>query len=275
METPALLSFWVDGIPATQGSKTPNRGGFGFHEADKKLPAWREAVTAAAKEMAKVFDGPLDFPMRAHLDVYLPAPAKSKFGRWPAGKPDLDKLQRAVGDGLSDSKLIRDDARIVSWRAAKHWAEEGTNPGARISLEDVRDELYTPLDVVDFYGDAALGDDGSWAAVEETGTLTEAMVPDLSFEPFLPRFRGHVMLDGQLRTVEMVATPELAEVMSGRALGGFSIAEDPDPIRAAAAAWRARQVELEEAEPMALTPEAYAQMKAEKEIERRYGKGGL
>lgn len=238
METPSLLSFWVDGIPATQGSKTPNKGGFGFHESDKKLPAWRAAVTAAAKDMAKVFDGPLDFPIRAHLDVYLPAPAKSKFGRWPAGKPDLDKLQRAVGDGLSDSKLIRDDARIVAWKARKHWAEEGMKPGARISLEDLRDENYSPLDT----GDAELEDDGSWAAAEGEGILTETMAPPFGFEPFLPRFRGHVMLEGQVHVVEMVATPELAGIMAGHQGHGFSIAE-PDPIRDTAAAWRAKQVE--------------------------------
>ena len=37
--------------------------------------------------------------------------------------PDLDKLQRALGDALTQAGTIRDDARIVVWHAVKRWAD--------------------------------------------------------------------------------------------------------------------------------------------------------
>lgn len=205
-----LVSFWVDGIPATQGSKTPGKGGYGFHESDKKLPAWRKAVTAAAESVKDAFEGPLDFPMAVQLDVYLPAPKKSKFGKWPAGTPDLDKLQRAVGDGLTTSKLIKDDARICLWKARKHWAEEGMGTGAKVSIRDLRDENYVPAEPPA----------PSWA----TGEFTQY---HLSAVPFADtarvKVRGSVFLDGIEQLVELEASPELAERISRGLVNDFSI----------------------------------------------------
>lgn len=210
-----LLSFWVDGIPATQGSKTPNRGGFGFHESDKKLPAWRTAVHTMAESLVPLMDqAPFDFPLLARLDVYLPAPKKSKFGKYPAGPPDLDKLQRAVGDAMKTAGLIKDDSRIVVWRARKHWAEEGINPGARIQLEDLRDELYR-------------------AEVEEAAeelSVLRVKAKEFSvsgmFDGSPLRVRGWVpMPSGQPQQVEMVVDPHLAGLLRDGMLGGLSIRE--------------------------------------------------
>lgn len=131
----------VDGNPAPQGSKVSNGKGRGFREASKYLPAWRELIRLAAEaEAAHLDDGPLDFPLHARLDVYLPAPKKSKFGKYPAGPPDLDKLQRAVGDGLKAGGLIMDDARLVKWTAEKFWADEDHAPGVEVRLTDRRTE---------------------------------------------------------------------------------------------------------------------------------------
>lgn len=236
MRRPAdpLVGFWVDGIPATQGSKTPNRGGRGFHEADKKLPAWRDAIQVTSKGLAAVLDGaPYDFPLLARLDVYLQAPAKSKFGQWPAGKPDLDKLQRAVGDGLTAGGLIKDDARIVAWRARKHWTEEGMSPGARIQLEDLRDELYTPAEQEELLPTLR-------AAAHEFSTgLLE------TFGPSPIKVRGVVpMPHGEQQMVELTLEPKLAALLRQGILGGVSVQGPvPDPIQVHAAAWRAKQVE--------------------------------
>ena len=45
----------------------------------------------------------------------------------PGGKataPDLDKLCRALGDALTQSGVLRDDALIVEWVARKQWARK-------------------------------------------------------------------------------------------------------------------------------------------------------
>lgn len=121
------LAFTIAGEPATQGSKR-HVGRGRMVEADTKLPAWRAAVVRAAKEAAGPGWLPLDGALSAELTVYLgPRPKASKFGDWPAGPPDLDKLQRAVGDALKIAGVISDDARIVHWDASKQWGERGAD----------------------------------------------------------------------------------------------------------------------------------------------------
>ena len=52
-------------------------------------------------------------------------------------KPDLDKLQRAIGDALTASGLITDDSCIVEWRARKVYAEQGKPSGASITIWEI------------------------------------------------------------------------------------------------------------------------------------------
>jgi crossover junction endodeoxyribonuclease RusA len=43
---------------------------------------------------------------------------------YPTVPPDLDKLQRAIGDALSiDAGYIKDDAQIVEWHATKQYGQ--------------------------------------------------------------------------------------------------------------------------------------------------------
>lgn len=125
-----MISFFVAGVPAPQGSKV-SYGNGRMVESSRKLKPWRDRVTLAAK--GHVLDEPLDGHLRLIVNFYMPAPAKTRFGSRPAGTPDLDKLVRAVGDALTASKLIKDDARIVSLIAHKHWALD--TPGAEITIE--------------------------------------------------------------------------------------------------------------------------------------------
>lgn len=125
-----MIKFFVEGTPAPQGSKV-SYGKGQMVESSKKLKPWRDRVTVVAK--TRVLDEPMDGHLRLIVNFYLPAPLKSKFGSRPAGTPDLDKLVRAVGDALTASKLIKDDARIVSLIAHKHWTLD--TPGAEITIE--------------------------------------------------------------------------------------------------------------------------------------------
>ena len=117
-----MITFWVDGLPAAQGSKKHVGRGI-MVEANKNLPAWRKAIAAAAREVQK--GEPLDEPLITRLDFYLPKPKKP---RWlvPATALDIDKLERAVNDGLQDGGLIKNDSRVVQSISEKHYAEERT-----------------------------------------------------------------------------------------------------------------------------------------------------
>lgn len=128
------ITIAVRGHAATQGSKKAFKRGrqIVLVEMDTKLPAWRQAIADAAQATHGPDWEPMDGPLVAKLNVFLPAPAKSKFGSYPAGPPDLDKLIRAVGDALKIAGTITDDARIVRWQAEKHWAADFT--GAIITI---------------------------------------------------------------------------------------------------------------------------------------------
>ena len=117
-----MITFWVDGLPAAQGSKKHVGRGI-MVEANRNLPAWRKAIAAAAREVHK--GEPLDEPLITRLDFYLPKPKKP---RWlvPATALDIDKLERAVNDGLQDGGLIKNDSRVVQSISEKHYAEERT-----------------------------------------------------------------------------------------------------------------------------------------------------
>lgn len=129
------LTFFVEGKAAAQGSKRHVGRGV-MIEMSKNLPAWRQAVTRAARA-AHQNGPPIDGPVTVALTVYFPKPRTTKFKTYPAGPPDLDKLQRAVGDALTASGVITDDARIVHWDPWKKWAPEGTPPGALITIEEI------------------------------------------------------------------------------------------------------------------------------------------
>ena len=55
--------------------------------------------------------------------------------RFPGGRPDVDKLARAVLDGLVSGGVMADDAQVVVLVARKVYASNGEAPGALIEVE--------------------------------------------------------------------------------------------------------------------------------------------
>lgn len=135
-----MLAFRVDGVPIPQGSKTVARGGGKAWLRDAngvKLAPWRRRVADAAAEAASVGQS-FDCPVWLVAVFYLPAPKRPRW--WvPAVKPDLDKLMRALGDGIVDGGLIRDDSRITVLALMKRYATETNPPGVRVLImEEVK-----------------------------------------------------------------------------------------------------------------------------------------
>lgn len=122
------VSFDVIGTPMPQGSKRAFavKGRAMMTEAGGlKHAAWRNAVADAAKAVA-ADAGCFDAPLYARLAFRFPMPKSRTKAQHAAGRihkttaPDIDKLQRAVFDGLQAAGLIRDDAQICSVNAYKH-----------------------------------------------------------------------------------------------------------------------------------------------------------
>ncbi len=87
-------------------------------------------IAAATTHQGK---DPLDQPLAVDIVFYLPRPKRPRF-MLPATAPDLDKLCRSTLDGLEQSGVIRNDARVTTLRAAKTYPEDGFT-GAKITIQ--------------------------------------------------------------------------------------------------------------------------------------------
>lgn len=130
-----MISYWIDGEPAPQGSKTGfiKNGRVVMVEASKKVKPWREAVAAQTK--AKV-QAALENPVEIALVFHLPKP-KTVTRKWPAVKPDLDKLIRSTFDGLTTGGLYTDDALVIAVSASKQYATDRI--GCQVIASEIQD----------------------------------------------------------------------------------------------------------------------------------------
>ena len=127
-----MITLEVFGDPAPQGSKKVVRGR--LIEASKKLKPWRAAIEKACVPYAdqNIYLG----PVRLEVDFFLPRPPSIKMTKrpFPIVPPDLDKLLRAVGDGIGQSGMIwGDDSQVVEIFARKFYADD-REPGAVIKI---------------------------------------------------------------------------------------------------------------------------------------------
>lgn len=126
------VSLRIEGVPMPQGSKTAVvRAGRAVLLDGRRGPAraahaaWRKAVAAAAgAELARRRGlAPFDDACVVHVTFLLARPKSiPKKRRYPHTNPDLDKLQRALLDGLVDGGLLVNDSRVVDINAKKRYA---------------------------------------------------------------------------------------------------------------------------------------------------------
>lgn len=100
--------FLVAGHAAPKGSRKYFGNGRSV-ETCKRTGPWVEAVTKAARATGLAT---LEPPYEVELTFYMPEPKKPKY-LWPARDGDLDKLVRAVLDGMTASDLIVDDRHVT------------------------------------------------------------------------------------------------------------------------------------------------------------------
>lgn len=134
-----MISFFVEGEPAPQGSKNGfvKNGRVVMVESSKKVKPWREAVTEqTARYLSYNTRNPLTTPVEIALVFHLPRP-KSVTRKWPAVKPDLDKLIRSTFDGLTTGGLFTDDALVIAVSASKQYATDRI--GCQIIASEVQD----------------------------------------------------------------------------------------------------------------------------------------
>lgn len=131
------ITLRIDGLPIPQGSKTVAKGGGKVWLRDsnaKVLKPWRAEVAAVA-DVGRTFT----VPVFVAAVFYLPRP-KTVRRLFPSVKPDLDKLFRALGDGLTDGGLLADDSLIVSQFIHKRYASAANPPGVRVLVMEAKEQ---------------------------------------------------------------------------------------------------------------------------------------
>ena len=124
----------VDGLPIAQGSKRHVGRGV-MIESSKALKPWRQKITLTAKNSLLLHDDEWEpgckGPISAQLTFFFPRPMRLPMVRrgWPTVRPDVDKLSRAVLDGLTDAGVWGDDSQVVRLVAAKRYG------AARVEIE--------------------------------------------------------------------------------------------------------------------------------------------
>lgn len=142
------LFLQVNGMPAPQGSKR-HVGGGRMIEMSKAVGPWRQAVRAEVQHaMQDRF--PFAGPVECRINFSLPRPkghygtgrnagtVKASSPRWPATLPDVDKLARAVLDGITEGGAWKDDGQVVSLIATKEYADAGDKPGCSIQIMEAK-----------------------------------------------------------------------------------------------------------------------------------------
>ena len=142
----------VPGVPQTKGNVIKGRWG-GYHDANKRLGGWMHDLAAAMVDAGWATDPILMGPVALSCTFHMPRPKshlradgtlRPNAPAWHDKRGDLDKLLRAVGDALTASGAIRDDAQIATIAASKRYA---LAPGVDIHLEQVGQSLgLTPLE---------------------------------------------------------------------------------------------------------------------------------
>mgnify|MGYP000943240772 CR=1 FL=1 len=144
------FSFFVPGEPITEGSTRAFASGQRVvvtHDRGRELDQWRIKVAHAAEAAAQAayWEPRYDGPVEVWAEFRLPRPKSAPKSRKHAQmKPDLDKLQRAVGDALAPYKrpgVLRDDSRIVAWSAIKRYADDAHPAGVMVRVSKAQDHI--------------------------------------------------------------------------------------------------------------------------------------
>ena len=131
------ITFTVRGKPEPQGSTKA------FYikkikrvvttSSNRNLKGWRQRIAEEAQKVAP--DALILGPVEVVINFQMPKPLRlpKKRVSYHTKKPDLDKLVRSVGDGITNV-IIRDDSQIIALVARKTYSD---TPGCVVCIETV------------------------------------------------------------------------------------------------------------------------------------------
>jgi len=136
------LEFTVPGPPRGKGRPRFARiGSFTKSYTDAKTAAYENLIALAASQ-AHQGKPRLDGPLRVWILFVLQRPKSApKRVTYPATKPDLDNMAKAVFDGCNQAGVWADDSRVVDVHARKIYGE----PRCDVRIETVPEVAGDPI----------------------------------------------------------------------------------------------------------------------------------
>ncbi len=129
-----MITFFVAGVPAPQGSTRAFvvKGRPIITHSNRNTKEWRQRIATEAQALGVPCT---DGPVVVRLTFNMPRPKSlPKKVSYHTKKPDIDKLARAVLDGITGI-LIRDDSQVWSLSATKTYARAIDPSGVQILLD--------------------------------------------------------------------------------------------------------------------------------------------
>jgi len=127
------LCFFVAGEPATKGSYKIFRNG-GFVNANPRTKDWEMRVAHECQAALGSWPSCYDGAVIIECDFRLPRPKSlPKKVLHHIKKPDLDKLMRAVLDGMTGI-AIKDDSQVIWLGGGKRYADEEFPMGVTVQV---------------------------------------------------------------------------------------------------------------------------------------------
>lgn len=131
-----MHNLQILGIPKPQGSKRVFNGRV-VEAAGQGLKVWRKQIEEACLALVTEEHSLLLDAVQVEVDFYLPRPKTVTREKRPLPivPPDLDKLARALLDGIGQSQVIwQDDSQVTELIARKHYADS-REPGAVVVIK--------------------------------------------------------------------------------------------------------------------------------------------
>ncbi len=132
------VEFEVRGKPQPQGSTRTFmvKGRAVTTSANPNLKDWRTLVAFLAQD-AMDGGGLLEGPVHVRAIFDLPRPkSRPKKNRFPDRRPDVDKLARALLDGITNV-VFADDAQVCELHVEKRYADPGLSPRVYVAAYEM------------------------------------------------------------------------------------------------------------------------------------------
>ena len=139
-----MVSYFVAGPPVPQGSKKAmihphTRRAMLIDDNADELKPWRARVkyeTIVAWRGRRQIKGPVKIELEFRM-----LRQKSVTREYPDVRPDIDKLMRAIFDGITEAGAWEDDSRVCKTSATKIYCT--SQPGVAITIEPLTAQQQT------------------------------------------------------------------------------------------------------------------------------------